>query len=139
MCNSELSLVFFAQVSGLESIHAHGIIHRDLKFANVLIGPDGHLKIADFGLSRCFERYASEFERSVIPELGATDDMDDMDDDIFEVTNKGCGTPEYMAPEVFRRKLYSYVVDIWSLGVMVFKMIVGRVRSKVSVCLIPNG
>ena len=48
-------------------------------------------------------------------------------DRFSEVTNTGCGTPEFAAPEVFREDLYSYNVDIWSLGVMVFKMIVGRV------------
>lgn len=93
----------------------------------MLIGPDGHLKIADFGLSRSFEKYASEFERSILPHLA---DIDAKAMGRFaEVTNAGCGTPEYMAPEVYKGELYSYNVDIWALGVMAFKMIVGRVSS----------
>lgn len=49
-----------------------------------------------------------------------------------EVTNTGCGTPEFIAPEIYKGELYSYNVDMWSLGVMAFKMIVGRVRSIIS-------
>ena len=115
----------FHQLSGLKAIHARGVIHRDLKPANVLIGSDGRLRIADFGLSRAFEQYANEFEKSAIPELMDVDVEESGDQ--FEVTNRWCGTPEYMAPEVHQRKMYSYGVDVWSLGVMAFRMIVGRV------------
>ena len=115
----------FSQLAGLAAIHEHGIIHRDIKPANVLIDADGHLKIADFGLCRTFDQYAGEFECAVFPEYIEVSNK--ASDRFADVTAAGCGTPEYMAPEIYQNRLYSYNVDIWALGVMVFKMIVGRV------------
>ena len=114
-----------SQLAGLAAIHEHGIIHRDIKPANVLIDADGHLKIADFGLCRTFDQYAGEFECAVFPEYIEVSNK--ASDRFADVTAAGCGTPEYMAPEIYQNRLYSYNVDIWALGVMVFKMIVGRV------------
>ena len=84
---------------GLEHIHGLNIIYRDLKPENLLLDKDGHIKIADFGLSK----------------QGVTKD---------DVTSF-CGTPEYLAPEVLKRKKYGKAVDWWSFGTLLFEMIGG--------------
>jgi serine/threonine protein kinase len=82
-------------------LHDAGILHRDLKPANILIDRDGHLVIADLGLATT---------------LTAEEPS---------ITDRSCGTPGYMAPEVFNREAYSYSADVWSLGVTLFEMALG--------------
>lgn len=76
------------------------MIHRDLKPENVLIGDDGRLLIADFGLAVCS---GGKWQNEV------------------------CGTLSYMAPEVISGRSYSCAVDMWSLGVMVYEFLTGGV------------
>jgi novel protein kinase C epsilon type len=85
----------------LQFLHQHGILHRDLKLENVLVGSDGHCKIADFGLSK----------------LG-----------LFRhcKARSQCGTPVYMAPELVMNLPYGQGVDWWAVGVMIFEMITGH-------------
>jgi serum/glucocorticoid-regulated kinase 2 len=85
----------------LEHLHTQGIIYRDLKPENVLIDAEGHIKITDFGLSK----------------VGLP---------INEQTSSFCGTPEYLAPEVIKGGGYSFGVDIWSLGLVVYEMLCGH-------------
>ncbi|KAJ3176410.1 Ribosomal protein S6 kinase beta-2 [Geranomyces variabilis] len=83
----------------LEHLHGLGIIYRDLKPENVLLGADGHVQLTDFGLSK-----VALDARTV------------------------CGTIEFMAPEVLddhRTEGYGAAVDYWSLGVMLFDMLTG--------------
>lgn len=89
-------------ISGLNYIHSKEIIHRDLKPQNILVGKDGILKIADFGLCRPMH--------IPIPDLS------------FEVV-----TLWYRAPELLNNKEYSYEIDIFSIGAIVFEMITGQV------------
>jgi serine/threonine protein kinase len=85
----------------VQFLHQHGILHRDLKLENVLVGSDGHCKIADFGLSK----------------LG-----------LFRhcKTRTQCGTPVYMAPEIVKNLPYGQGVDWWAVGVMIFVMMTGH-------------
>ncbi|KAL3673897.1 hypothetical protein V7S43_001584 [Phytophthora oleae] len=94
-------------VLALRDLHARGYIHRDFKSGNVLIGKDGFAKVIDFGLSK---KVAEGGEGS-----GAS-----------ERTQSLCGTPYIMAPEMFFRKPYGYAVDWWSLGVVIYEMVVGH-------------
>jgi len=82
-------------------LHDCGVIYRDLKLDNVLIGADGHVKIADFGM--CKENITDA-----------------------KLTRTFCGTPDYIAPEIVLYKPYGKSVDYWALGVMVYEMLLGR-------------
>lgn len=87
-------------VSALEELHSHNLIHRDVKAANFLVGDDGKFKITDFNTWKSLEGT-----------MGA---------------GTMVGTLEYTAPEVARSEGYSYPVDIFSLGVVLYQMMMGR-------------
>ncbi|TMW60788.1 hypothetical protein Poli38472_000830 [Pythium oligandrum] len=90
----------FCCMTALEHMHRHRMIHRDIKPANILMNHNGDFKIADFGLAGTLlksESFFSEFE----------------------------GTMMYMAPERIQGKLYSYVSDLWSMGVSLFYLATG--------------
>uniref|UniRef100_A0A671K8I3 protein kinase C n=1 Tax=Sinocyclocheilus anshuiensis TaxID=1608454 RepID=A0A671K8I3_9TELE len=100
---SELRAVFYAAcvVLGLQFLHDHKIVYRDLKLDNLLLDTEGYVKIADFGL--CKEG------------MGFRDR-----------TSTFCGTPEFLAPEVLTETSYTRAVDWWGLGVLIFEMLVGE-------------
>lgn len=86
--------------TGLEYLHASGVIYRDLKPENILINEDGHIVLTDFGISK-----------------------QGLDNE--STTQTFCGTPEYLAPEVLQGKGYTKAVDWWSFGTLVFEMLTG--------------
>ncbi|MGH0176500.1 UNVERIFIED_CONTAM: hypothetical protein FKN15_072877 [Acipenser sinensis] len=88
-------------VLGLQFLHEHKIVYRDLKLDNLLLDTEGYVKIADFGL--CKEG------------MGFGDR-----------TSTFCGTPEFLAPEVLTETSYTRAVDWWGLGVLIFEMLVGE-------------
>lgn len=83
--------------------HANDIVHRDVKSANILIGVDGQLKLADFGASK----YLGEMRSGGDPQSIA-------------------GTPYWMAPEVVLQSKYDAKADIWSVGCVVVEMLTGK-------------
>ena len=92
----------------LAHAHGRGVIHRDLKSANVMIGGDGHVKVLDFGLSRWLPDAAGATVSF------ATD------------TRVLAGTLDYMAPEVLLGAAADPRADLWSLGILLFEMAAGR-------------
>jgi serine/threonine-protein kinase len=88
---------------GLAEAHRHGIIHRDLKPDNVLMTLQGVPKLADFGLAK-----------RVVTEGGVN------------LPDGLCGTPQYMAPELFQGADAGPATDVYALGVSYFLMLTGR-------------
>ncbi|HEX2645033.1 MAG TPA: protein kinase [Thermoanaerobaculia bacterium] len=98
------ALEIAAQIaSGLSRAHASGIIHRDVKPANVMLTSRGEVKLVDFGLAK------------LMGEMG------------INVTRDGAlmGTPAYMSPEQAQGKPIDIRTDVWSLGVVLYEMLTG--------------
>ncbi len=99
-------------VSALGRAHDHGIVHGDLKTANVVVTGDGLVKVLDFGLARRVAGTADTSTRS----LTATQEASALS-----------GTLEYMAPEVLRGEKIDYRSDLWALGVVLYEAASGHV------------
>ncbi|KFY37349.1 hypothetical protein V494_04785 [Pseudogymnoascus sp. VKM F-4513 (FW-928)] len=91
---------YIAQMaSALKFLHKKHVIHRDIKPENILVGIHGELKIADFGWSV----HAPSNRRTTM-----------------------CGTMDYLAPEIVNHYTYNTAVDLWSLGVLMYELLVGE-------------
>lgn len=87
--------IYVAEIAlAIDFLHNAGVVHRDIKATNVLLDDEGHAVLIDFGLAKWLSH--------------------------TECTNTICGTSEYMAPEILKRKYYGQEVDWWSLGVLAY-------------------
>mmetsp|Transcript_11595 Transcript_11595/g.31232 ORF Transcript_11595/g.31232 Transcript_11595/m.31232 type:complete len:1587 (+) Transcript_11595:106-4866(+) len=141
MCNfgfldEQVARQYIAEtVLSLEYLHGMGVIHRDLKPDNMLIGTDGHLKIADFGLSKYGELSSTEqrpwadLDQTANRHLAALSENGALGS-VF-LANKQAdnaelvGTPDYLAPELLLGQGHSYSADWWSLGIILYEFLMG--------------
>ncbi|HWQ36832.1 MAG TPA: protein kinase [Blastocatellia bacterium] len=102
--------------SALAAAHAAGIVHRDIKPENVMLRRDGYVKVLDFGLARVTEvsKPSSDPEAQTLVAQFKTD------------PGRVMGTVSYMSPEQARGAEVDGRSDIWSLGVMFYEMVSGR-------------
>lgn len=111
-----------AIAEALAEAHRHGIVHRDLKPHNMLIPPDGRLRLFDFGLAKRIE--------STEPALAPRESMlnilePDVDQRHRTDTGHLRGTPDYMAPEQWLMQQPTGATDVWALGLVLFELICG--------------
>jgi len=98
--SDEISKFYASQVAGsFAHCHTKNIIHRDLKPENILMCQNGYCKLTDFGFAKIIEPGTRTYTL--------------------------CGTPEYIAPEVLLNKGHGKPVDWWTLGILIYEMIVG--------------
>jgi serine/threonine protein kinase len=93
--------LYMAEIAlAINHLHSLGVVYRDLKPENVLLDANGHVKLTDFGLAKS------------LPQNSKTDSI--------------CGTAEYTAPEMVKGEPYSFPVDWWATGILLYELVVGR-------------
>ncbi|MFF1796609.1 serine/threonine-protein kinase, partial [Kitasatospora sp. NPDC058263] len=92
----------------LAHVHAHGVVHRDVKPSNVLVDAAGRPRLADFGVARILDRQASS------------------DDEALTCTGLIVGTPAYLAPEQIRGRGALASADIYALGLLLIECLTGH-------------
>ena len=93
-------------IMAITFLHNNKMLYRDLKPENIMVGADGHIKLTDFGLSKIFQKTKEK---------------------AFTI----CGTPQYLAPEILTDDGYDSSVDWWSLGCVMYEMLVGKVPFRI--------
>jgi len=133
--DEETTRFYMAEVVlAIESIHDLGFIHRDIKPDNLLLDARGHIKLSDFGLCTGLKKaHRTEFYSSlsdskdahIAKPLSAKERAKSWKMSRRALAYSTVGTPDYIAPEVFKQNGYTKTCDWWSVGVIMFEMLVG--------------
>jgi tetratricopeptide (TPR) repeat protein len=127
---AEILDVMLAAGRGLAAAHAAGLVHRDFKPDNVMVGEDGRVRVLDFGLARAAFAVSTDSgpaERGLDePGSEPTGAATVAPEDRLTQTGVAMGTPAYMAPEQFSRVVDDPRVDQFAFGVALFEMLTGR-------------
>jgi NIMA (never in mitosis gene a)-related kinase len=94
---SKIKTIILSILNGIKALHDYDIIHRDLKPSNILICDNFNIKLADFGISKIVDNKYAVFTK--------------------------IGTPYYMSPEMLNGKKYSYKIDYWALGCILYELL----------------
>ncbi|CAH9143977.1 unnamed protein product [Cuscuta epithymum] len=130
--DEDVARVYIAEVVlALEYLHSLRVVHRDLKPDNLLIAHDGHIKLTDFGLSKV--GLINSTDDLSGPAVSGTSMMDDDESRQFASEQQSgrhrkrsdVGTPDYLAPEILLGTGHGFTADWWSVGVILFELIVG--------------
>ena len=145
---TEKEVIFYAAeiIVALEYLHSEKILYRDLKPENILVSRDGHIKLADFGLSKSFKMSASKNikrkesiqEKEIRPSLASQSDFlncnlskcvsnstDGSLKDEQVLFYDVAGTPQYMAPEIVTEKGHDTLSEWWALGIVMYELATG--------------
>ena len=110
MSEKEAVAICLGAAEGLAEAHRKGVVHRDVKPDNIMIGKDGRVRVTDLGLAKATAR-----------------DEDSNAPSALTQTQSGMGTPYYMPPEQFRAaRDVTPAADVWSLGVSLFQLATGE-------------